>query len=639
MLGSKVPLMPKNSNGPLKVIILGRISTVFQDKENIPASYRFVEQFLRQIYDGATEIRHLGEQASGMIADRATIMEAEELVATGEWDLVIVEDLSRIYRNPRYQWVFVQDCVDRKTRVICIADNLDTADENWLTMMHVAAIRHGMAIPDTRRRVRRTATHSFHNGGMVQKIPYGYRKLSKEEAASGQYGPVGLRIARLSECTPVIREIARRIMNGTFYDDIADWLNEEGIEPGPYVKLRRWTGRVVEFLVRCPLLSGTRTYRNELYEPVFRTGKHRREPNPTGPEKEFYAELAHITKEEHDQLLAVLKLRKGDRDFPTGNDHPLKNRPRSRSLWPCQHPTCAVCGARFYSWGKYLRCQNIAPKGPRTCWNHVFVDVAMIRAKVLPRVVSILNQVPGLRDALIQFAELEFERARRRHLTSGDFHAKRIAELESQAAILAKAIRRGGNLDALVAESAAVDAELKEARLEAARLLQQARETNEYVSSSDIGDHLEDVLLRMAETSFDFADLMRRLIPEFVIQPVQALDCGQVRPRGKLVLRTDAWSSGRESECGQEFSIDIDLFEYPLHVRRLPEYVQLLAANPKMSVQAIASAFGVNKSTVELMAKYHRLMLEAGTTDPYRQLHEKPQHSSRWRRRKRTGDE
>jgi hypothetical protein len=262
-----------------------------------------------------------------------------------------------------------------------------------------------------------------------------------------------------------------------------------------------------------------------------------------------------------------------------------------------------------------------------------------VRAKVLPWIVSILDQVPDFRTALIQFAELEFERVRCRHLTSGDFHAKRIAELELQAANLAKAIAKGGNLDALVAQSAAVDAELKEASIEAARLLQQARETNEFVSSSDIGNHLEDVLLRMAETSFDFADLMGRLIPQFVIQPVQALDCGQVHPRGKLILRTDAWSSRNESECGQEFSIDIDMFEYPLHVRRLPEYVQLLTASPKMSLQAIANAFAVNKSTVELMAKYHRLMLEAGTTDPYRQLHEKPPHASRWRRRQRTGDE
>jgi len=183
------PLVPKSPSGELNVVAIGRISTVHQDLENIEASYRYVEEYLRRLYHGPMRIKHLGEQASGMLTERATIREAEDLIATGEVDLVIAEDLARIYRNPRHQYNFVQDCVDTGTRVICVGDNLDTADENWEITMGAAALRHGLHIPDTRRRVRRTATHCFHNGGMVQKIRYGYRKLSPEEAASGAFGP------------------------------------------------------------------------------------------------------------------------------------------------------------------------------------------------------------------------------------------------------------------------------------------------------------------------------------------------------------------------------------------------------------------------------------------------------------------
>jgi len=66
------------------------------------------------------------------------------------------------------------------------ATNLDTANENWEVTLGAAALRHGLHIPDTRRRVRRTAEHGFHRGGMVAKIRFGYRKLSKEEADTGQ---------------------------------------------------------------------------------------------------------------------------------------------------------------------------------------------------------------------------------------------------------------------------------------------------------------------------------------------------------------------------------------------------------------------------------------------------------------------
>jgi site-specific DNA recombinase len=215
------PLTPMSPGGPARVIFIGRISTENQDLENIPASNRVAEEYLKQFYQGAVDPRYLGEQASGMLAGRETILEAEELISSGLWNLVIVEDLSRIYRNPRLQWAFVQDCVDHITRVICIADNIDTADENWEFMVHTAALLHSMAVPVTRRRVRRTASHSFGNGGIVQKVRYGYRKLSKEEAAAGEQGTRGLRIALVPECTPVIREMRSRVLRGDSYDAVA----------------------------------------------------------------------------------------------------------------------------------------------------------------------------------------------------------------------------------------------------------------------------------------------------------------------------------------------------------------------------------------------------------------------------------
>lgn len=140
MMNRHVPLVPKDPTGPLRVIMIGRVSTPQQSLENIEASYAADEKFLRQYYDGPLHTKHLGEQGSGMRTDRATILEAEEEIATGTWDLVLMEDLSRAYRNPRHQHAFVQDAVDADTRVICIGDNLDTADPNWEVMIGAATL-------------------------------------------------------------------------------------------------------------------------------------------------------------------------------------------------------------------------------------------------------------------------------------------------------------------------------------------------------------------------------------------------------------------------------------------------------------------------------------------------------------------
>src|SRR3954451_4271811 len=251
------PLVPKDPAGPPRVLVLGRISTVHQNPENIDASYRFVGDFLKRMHDGPIHVKHLGEQASGMRTDRATIVEAEDEIATGTWDLAITEDLSRFYRNPRHQYAFVQEAVDHETRVICIGDHLDTAEEGWEVALGAAVLRHGLYIPDTRRRVKRTAQHAFHRGAMVQKIRYGYRKLTREEAESGAHGPRGLRIARRPECTAILREMTRRVRDGVPYTAVAEWLNDQQVAPGPYVTKRRWTGKLVEDTLRDPILHGT----------------------------------------------------------------------------------------------------------------------------------------------------------------------------------------------------------------------------------------------------------------------------------------------------------------------------------------------------------------------------------------------
>src|SRR5262245_55909927 len=199
------PFTPKNPDGILRVLILGRISTPHQDMESADASMAAARAYLQSVYDGQVRHHCLSEQASGMLADRETIREAEGLIANGEIDVVIVMELRAIFRNPRYQWAFIQDCVDRGVRVICVADSIDTADPRWEIMTHVAALKHGMAIPDTRRRVREKSAAAFLKGGMLQKYRYGYRKLSKEEAASGQFGTVGLQMAKVPEATPIIR--------------------------------------------------------------------------------------------------------------------------------------------------------------------------------------------------------------------------------------------------------------------------------------------------------------------------------------------------------------------------------------------------------------------------------------------------
>lgn len=635
MSGEAHPLTPK-SGDTLRVIALGRISTVHQDVENIAASYRYIQSYLAKIYHGPLDIKFLGEQASGMRTDRATICEAEETIARGAVDLVIAEDLSRLYRNPRHQFRFVQDAVDAGTRVILIGDNLDTADENWEVMMGAAALRHGLHIPDTRRRVRRTATHSFHKGGMVQKIRFGYRKLSTEEANSGAFGPPGLRIAKRSELTPILRNVVRQVLAGESYASITDHLNATGITPGPYVTRGRWSPRVLVELLSDPILAGMRTFRDTVCEPVFRTGRHRTTKSDR-PETEYYPELAHLTTEEHKQLLTVIADRRLQSKPSHENLSARRGVPRSRSYWPGQSLVCGVCGNLFYFSGDFLRCSRATPRNGSSCWNRVQVRNTVIRAQIAGWLLSTADAMPdGLRhlaERLHEFTVVQTDHDR----STAQATAGRRELLHRQAQHLTTAIAAGGNLESLLDRLQAVEAELKTLSAAAPRRHASKRGAVPPAKNQDPAV-LRRRIVTMMQESFPFADWLRCFIPEFVVEPVQGWDTPQIRPQGRFSARMEMLAAP-ETESATDTApraFTLLLFDPPEPVRVLSQCLAALREHPERSQRRLAQQLQLHPMTVKRALDYARRMTIAGATEPYRLVTDAPAGASRWGRRSTT---
>jgi hypothetical protein len=233
--------------------------------------------------------------------------------------------------------------VDAGQRFISVVDRIDTARDDWDTMLALATVRHGLTVPDAGRRVRRKANTAFEAGGMVAKIRFGYRKLTKDEAKSGQFGPIGLRETKIPEATPIYHEIRRRLMGTKSPTTAVEWLKSEGIEPGPHVKSGEWTVGVLKGIVCDPQLHGTRTHRRFIFTRIFKTGKYRRDRNPQ-PLQKHWPELAHMTREEQETMLAAVgwKIKWGT--TPVRRPSARRGIPRKRSLCPGRWATCAACG-------------------------------------------------------------------------------------------------------------------------------------------------------------------------------------------------------------------------------------------------------------------------------------------------------
>ncbi len=621
---ASVPLLPKKS-GPLRVLTIGRISTVHQQMESIDAMYAVVETQLRQVYKGEFVLTKLGEQASGMLVDRPTIVDAMQRIADGEFDLVMIEDLSRAYRNPAFQYTFVQHCVDNDTRFIALNDNLDTADENWELSLSFATVRHGMHIPDTRKRVKRSATHSFHQGGMVLKVPFGYRKVSKEDALAGNSGPVGLRIAKDPSATPIILKMMDRVMAGDSFEAIVQGLNDEGVLPGPYVKKRRWTAKLLRTFLRMELLHGERILRKVLSNTVYKTGKSRRVPNsPENWERKVYPELAHLSLDEHLKLLEVMDARASNARHAQGTDHPRYRSPRSRTVFPRQHATCGICGALMYTTeGDRIVCSR-ALAGD--CWNKVRPHEPSLRQAVLDAILSEARMYAPFEESLLTSTKIELGRLQ-------SHFGQRTALLEKQlqatkthiSAITTAIAESNGQLHSLLERLKTLE-DLSAKLSEEIAAANEARAGEPPVLSDDlIRGRMPELLLRIAAESFDFAEWIRKLIPQLQILPVQALDTALVRSKVRFVVH---WSALVDEP--------VDDTHHLLDVGNLPQHVQDAMTLRKSgicegSLGQVARSLGMSSMRLKRARVFLRLMQEAGVEEPFKVLTEAPVSASRWR--------
>lgn len=284
----------------------------------------------------------------------------------------------------------------------------------------------------------------------------------------------------------------------------------------------------------------------------------------------------------------------------------------------------------MYRYGQFLRCANVVRNGPKTCWNHVQVNFAHVYAKVLPWILEVIDQHPPCREKIVEFAWNEMERLRLKASGAEQDLDRRIAQLCQEAKNITKAIRSGGELKSLVATLAANEKETEDLHRQRHQLTAN-QSGDDFLSKEDVAANLPRAFDRLARESFQFAKLLRRLIPEFTIIPVQALDNGFVRPRARLKLSLAAWC--KEGDPCFSATTEIDLFDPPLHITWMPRCVELKRANPSMGLRKIANELGINYITVKRALAYARLMEANGLTEPYRTLEKRPAEASRWKKR------
>lgn len=621
------PLRPRNGHC-LKVIIVARISTIHQDEKSLDDQVALLRRWLAQHYQGPVKTKVLAARGSGERLDRKELHKFRRLIKSNRVDLVIAEDLGRLTRRVQ-AFEFCELCQDFDARLIALNDNVDTGRDDWHLHSFFATMRHESYNRDTAKRIRRTLRNRFMQGGVVMTLTYGYIKPPGAKTDAD--------IQKLPGCDAIVEDIFTRLEADWSFSEVADWLNEQGIEPGKWARVKRWNCAKVGRFIRNPMLKGYRERNRKMSRRVNKTGRRK---SINAPPEELLLRpvphLAYVSEERYDRLIAKLHKKNAKCGVDKQNNaDPRLGRPKKRTVWPGQHVTCAICG-RGYVYGGHGRAKFLMCAGAKDylCWNGATFAAELAASRVSEAVVQAIMELPDFDEG---FARCVQEAAAARDSTRAEREQTATAELEQcrrRIDNVAKAIAETGGMRSLYEQLEQSESERYQLEAELKDLRRCAAPAVPLPSMAELRGLVVQSFKTLLPESHEFAKFMRRLIPLLVVAPYRSIDGGAVvlRAHFRLSLTSLAPALRKLPVDHSLLSRDmtVNLFDPPQRVAMRERVVGLITKGTFQ--RETGAAIGITQPAVQNALKLHAAMQAAGVADPYQPLAEPPNDYKKLRR-------
>jgi len=612
----------------LVVVIVARISTDKQDPRSLEDQIAKCREYLAENFDGEIKFIIIQSQGSGEHLDRQELVDLEDHIESRQVDVVIVEDLSRICRRRR-AYDFCEMCEDFDTRLIAINDRVDTAVEGWQDAAFFSTWHHERSNRDTANRIRRSLNNRFDNGGVIQFTIYGHIKppgakhdseLQKDPAAE-----------------PIIREIFRRLEFGADYTEVADWLNEINVHPGPYCDREEWNGPMVSRFVHHPILKGVRIRNRKISRRVNKSGHHKSvKGDPKFWRYRNVPHLAYFEPAYYDHVISLLDARNPQcRRTANGQPDPRLHVPRKRTAFPGQHARCGICGRLLYWHASkkrpYLLCKGAAEW---QCWNSVYVYGAHASQKIIAAVLDGVMQMPEF-DTVFgdlvrnQAGELDGQRTQRREGLE-----RELREINNSMTNLTRALETGRKLQVVVNRLSELEQQQSEMQYQLHCLESASPPEIALPEAEELRRRAVTALTALAADDQETGRLLRQLLPDLHIHPYQVIDGSDIVPRAEFTLTLVSLLPPE-----LQMKPEAQVFTRPMVVTlsEVSKFVEHHQDAADLHLQGlkqrqIGARLGLFQSTVERALRVHRKMMEMGLTEPFVRLTELPSETNRLRR-------
>ena len=618
-----------NQSSPLRVLIPARVSDPRpgkQDERSVTDQDDLIRSWIDQNIPEPCEIEVFASSGRGEWLDRAEFIELCDKVATRQYDLVVTKDLGRIICR-MHAHIFCEECVDHGVRLIAINDHVDTAQPGWEDRSIFSAWHHERSNRDTSDRIKRTHRARFQHGGCASIPIFGYIKPPHSKSDQDWL--------KDPDAQPIYEEWFRRLDRGDSFAEIADWLNQEGVPTGPYCEAEKWDGTMLGRVSRNPLLKGVRL-RNKSESWRDSRGKYRtRKADPSMLLEREVPHLAFFSAEYRDRVINKVNKKNLRYSRNVNGVDPRQPMPRKRTRFPGQMLYCGICG-HMYVFGGHGQRDHLMCDGARkhNCWNGITVDGPLAARLIGSAVLETIESLPDFDKAFLADINAEANRLdaeRKKDLAQYD---QRLKDIDRQLDNFVAYIGNGQVFERIRVEMDRLETERREILVERQRILETPSQRIEIPAMEELRQAARDSVYELAEESWEFCKLMRRLVARIVVFPYRLCDGGAPVLRAKFRVHAsgllDEPMSRAVLERPLEQVITLDLFNPPQRAA-FRERIMNLRRSEKSERQA-ADECGITTTAAQRAAALQRRMDGLGITDPYLPLTAPPDDYPKLRR-------
>ncbi len=219
---------------------------------------------------------------SGARSDRPALAALMAAARAGEFEVVFVDDLSRLARDNHLMLSIIAELHFEGIRVISVADGLDSTDEESTLAIQVRGIFNELQLRDLKKKTLRGQIGQKERGFFVGEKTFGYRSVPVGEMRMDKKGrprPEGYKMEIEPKEAAIILRIFTSYADGMPLTKIVKTLNVENV-PGAIRSAKGWSPATISRILDNEKYAGRWIWNRTESRRDPKTGRRRRFEKP-----------------------------------------------------------------------------------------------------------------------------------------------------------------------------------------------------------------------------------------------------------------------------------------------------------------------------------------------------------------------